>query len=125
VRVVFYFLLWLLALSNSLFAYVQNAETIDETIGEHIIVQNDSKDDPTLFVPDQLATLTGDSNQLIGGIVSPVSGNPCLREIDLKVSGAQEINLCRVYVSPYMPYLFHKHWDEDCYLRRSLPQRSL
>ncbi len=81
------------------------------------------KEEPTLFVPDQLASLTSDANQLIGGVISPLSGNPCLRETDFIVAGAQEIVLARVYIAPYMPYSFHKHWDADCYYRRNYLSR--
>jgi hypothetical protein len=89
----------------------------------YICAANDPKDEPTLFVPDQLATLTSDAHQLIGGIVSPLSGNPCLREIDFTVIGAQDISLSRVYIAPHMPYRFHKKWDADCGYRRDYLRR--
>jgi len=90
----------------------------------YLCSKDDSKKEaPTLFVPDQLATLTSDANQLIGGVVSPLSGNPSLREKDFTVIGAQEIALSRIYIAPYMPYTFHKHWDADCYYRRNYLSR--
>lgn len=74
-------------------------------------------DEPSLFVPDQLATLTSEANQLIGGIISPLSGNPCLREIDFTVVGAQEIAISRTYIAPHLPGFFHKHSDANNYYR--------
>jgi RHS repeat-associated protein len=97
---------------------------VDTSLPTHICSKDESeKEEPTLFVPDQLASLTSDANQLIGGVISPLSGNPCLRETDFIVAGAQEIVLSRVYIAPYMPYNFHKHWDADCYYRRNYLSR--
>ena len=80
--------------------------------------EDDTKDEPTIFTSEQLSALTSDEDGLIGGLVSPLSGNPCLRQRDFTVIGAQEISLSRVYVSPYMPHQFNKHYDADCYYRR-------
>ncbi len=80
--------------------------------------ENDTKDEPAIFTSEQLSALTSDEDGLIGGLVSPLSGNPCLRQEDFTVIGAQEIALSRVYVSPYMPHQFNKHYDADCYYRR-------
>ena len=97
---------------------------VDMSLPTYICSKDESKkEEPALFVPDQLATLTSDANQLIGGVISPLSGNPCLRETDFIVAGAQEIVLSRVYIAPYMPYNFHKHWDADCYYRRNYLSR--
>jgi RHS repeat-associated protein len=116
---IFGFLPWFLALSHTMYAQDQNVESISsDIVTNYVALTNSSKDAPPLFVPDQLATLTHDANQLIGGIISPLSGNPCLRETDLKANGAQEIHLSRVYIAPYMPHLFHKHLDADDYYRR-------
>jgi len=79
--------------------------------------EDDAKDDPSIFTSEQLSGLTSDEDHLIGGLISPLSGNPCLRQTDFTVHGAQEILLSRVYLSPYMPHSFHKHWDADCYYR--------
>jgi hypothetical protein len=38
-------------------------------------------------------------------------------ELDFIAQGAQKIILSRVYLSPYMPHSFNKHWDADCYYR--------
>jgi RHS repeat-associated protein len=85
--------------------------------------EDDAKDEPAIFTSEQLSALTSDEDGLIGGLISPLSGIPCLRQIDFTVIGAQEISLSRVYVSPYMPHLFHKHWDADCYHRRKYLMR--
>ncbi len=80
--------------------------------------EDDTKEEPAIFTSEQLSALTIDEDGLIGGLVSPLSGNPCLRQRDFTVIGAQEIALSRVYISPYMPYQFNKHYDADCYYRR-------
>ena len=56
------------------------------------------EDEPVLSSPDQLASLR--SGDLIGGLVSPLGGDPVLRQTDLVVRGAQEIPLSRVYIPP-------------------------
>lgn len=92
----------------------------DEIFPDYVCLVKDPKDDeqPSLFTPDQLATLTSDANQLIGGLISPLSGNLYLQQNDFTVVGAQDIPVTRVYVAPYMPHLFNKHFDRDCYYRR-------
>lgn len=102
-------------------ARMQDSGPID--LPSYICDKNDQKDEPSIFVPEQLATLSNDAQQLIGGIVSPLSGNPVLREIDFTVIGAQKISLSRVYIAPHMPYRFHKHWDADCYYRKEYLKR--
>lgn len=79
---------------------------------------NKPREKPAHFTPDQLAALTSDANLLIGGLISPLSGSPCLKQTDLTVIGAQEIPLSRIYISPYMPSVFCGEWDRDCYYRR-------
>lgn len=92
----------------------------DEIFPDSVCLVKDSKDDeqPSPFTPDQLATLTSDASQLIGGLISPLSGNLYLQQNDFTVVGAQGIPVTRVYVAPYMPHLFNKHFDRDCYYRR-------
>ncbi len=114
---VFGFLALYVSLSNAINA-LEQSPVESEKYSSFICSKNDSREEPTLFVPDQLAALTSDTHQLIGGIISPLSGNPCLHQTDFTVIGAQEIPLNRVYIAPYMPYSFHKHWDADCYYRR-------
>ncbi len=65
--------------------------------------------------PEQIASLSSEPSYLIGGIISPLSGQPVLRETDLVAKGAQNIVLSRVYIPPYMPCSFakHKHNQEE------------
>ena len=37
----------------------------------------------------------------IGKIISPLSGQPCLRETDLVAKGAQDVVLRRIFISQY------------------------
>jgi len=68
-----------------------------------------------LSTPEQVATLTSEPSYLIGGLISPLSGQPALRQTDLIVKGAQNIVLSRTYLPPYVPCSFpcHKHYQED------------
>src|ERR1700722_16996257 len=59
--------------------------------------------------PEQIASLSSEPRYLIGGLISPLSGQPVLRETDLVAKGAQNIVLSRVYIPPYMPCSFEKH----------------
>ena len=65
--------------------------------------------------PEQIATLTNEPSFLIGGLISPLSGQFALRQTDLVVKGAQNIILSRNYVSLYMPCSFphHKQCPEE------------
>ncbi len=68
-----------------------------------------------LSTPEQIATLMSESNYLVGGLISPLSGQPTLRQTDLIVKGAQNIVLSRTYIPPYMPGSFprYKHYQEE------------
>ena len=68
-----------------------------------------SKEEFNLSTPEQIAALTGDSQYLIGGVISPLSGQPVLNQTDLIVRGAQEIVLNRIYIPPNIPSSFNKH----------------
>jgi len=68
-----------------------------------------SKEEFNLSTPEQIAALTGDSQYLIGGVISPLSGQPVLTQTDLIVRGAQEIVLNRIYIPPNIPSSFNKH----------------
>ena len=57
-----------------------------------------SKEEFILSTPEQIAALTGESQYLIGGVISPLSGQPVLNQTDLIVRGAQEIVLNRIYM---------------------------
>ena len=71
-----------------------------------------------LSTPEQVATLSSEPSYLVGGLISPLSGQPVLRQTDLVVNGAQRIVLSRVYIPPHMPCAFAKHkhnqgeWDK-------------
>jgi hypothetical protein len=66
-------------------------------------------EDLFLSTPDQIATLTGEPSFLVGGLISPLSGQLVLRQTDLIVKGAHNIVLSRIYIPPYMPCSFPKH----------------
>lgn len=57
---------------------------------------------------EEIAALNSEPDYLIGGLVSPLSGQLVLRETDMIVKGAQNIVLSRTYIPPYMPYYFPK-----------------
>lgn len=56
--------------------------------------------------PDQLVSLTHEMDK-IGGIISPLSGQPILRQIDLVAKGAQDVLLKRIFVSQ------HRDWHAN------------
>ncbi len=62
-----------------------------------------------LSTPEQLSALTCEPDYLVGGLVSPLSGHPSLKQTDLIVRGAQNILLTRVYIPPYIPCSFVTH----------------
>ncbi len=59
--------------------------------------------------PEQVAALASESSYLVGGLISPLSGQPVIRPIDLIVRGAQNIVLSRIYIPPYIPCQFSQH----------------
>lgn len=66
-----------------------------------------------LSSPDQLAALSCEPSYLVGGVISPLSGAPVMRQTDLIVKGAQDVILSRVYIPPYMPCFFPKHKENQ------------
>lgn len=56
-----------------------------------------------ISAPEHIATLHTEHSLLIGGLVSPLSGQLCLNQTDMIVKGAQEIALNRTYIPPYLP----------------------
>jgi len=87
--------------------------------------EEEFQDELILSTPDQLASLTSKSSHLIGGLVSPLSGQLSLRKTDMVVKGAQSIFLTRTYIPPYMPTEFAKHESQQeeydkLYLHRHL-----
>ena len=49
---------------------------------------------------EEIATLFTDQSSLIGGVVSPMNGQLCLRAIDVIARGTQDIPLSRIYLPP-------------------------
>ncbi len=80
--------------------------------------EEEDQDAFIISTPDQVAALSSEPNYLIGGLISPLSGQPVLRQTDLVVKGAQNLSLSRTYIPPYMPVAFEKHkhnkkeWDK-------------
>ncbi|MBI5346976.1 MAG: RHS repeat-associated core domain-containing protein [Chlamydiae bacterium] len=68
----------------------------------------EAKEEFFLSSPEQIATINSSPSYLIGGLISPLSGHPSLRQTDLIVNGAQKIVLSRTYIPPYMPCSFPK-----------------
>ena len=62
-----------------------------------------------LSTPEQIATLSYDREMLIGGLVSPISGQVALRKTDLFVKAAQNIATYRIYIPPIIPGSFPRH----------------
>ncbi len=87
--------------------------------------EEDLQENLFLSTPDQIAALTSEPDYLIGGVVSPLSGQLVLRQTDLTIKGAQNIILSRTYIPIYMPCFFprHKHGQKEYdkkYLQRYL-----
>lgn len=57
--------------------------------------------------PEQIVTLTESRDFLIGGIIHPLSGQPCLRQLDLVARGAQNLDLKRIFIPFYIPLNEH------------------
>ena len=80
-----------------------------------IFSEEEPKEDLFPSTPDQISTLTSEPDYLVGGLISPLSGQLVLRQTDLIIKGAQNIILSRTYVPPYMPCSFpkHKNYQEE------------
>ena len=88
--------------------------------------EEEPQEDLFLSTPEQVATLTNEPSYLVGGLISPLSGQLALRQTDLIIKGAQNIILSRSYLPPDMPCScpYHKHSQEEhdkkhlcCHLR--------
>ncbi len=55
--------------------------------------------------PEEISSLN--FSELIGGVVSPLSGQVVIRKTDLIAKGAQEISLDRIYIPPCRPVVFN------------------
>lgn len=74
--------------------------------------EEENSDHLCLSTPDQIAALSTESSHLIGGLISPLSGQIVLRQTDLIVKGAQNLNLSRIYIPPHMPASFPQHKNQ-------------
>lgn len=79
--------------------FTLSAFSVEEVLEEELV----------LSTPDQVATLLSEPSYLVGGLISPLSGHPVLRQTDLVVKGAQNIILKRTYIPPYIPASFPQH----------------
>lgn len=72
--------------------------------------------------PEQIGSLSTEIDHLIGGVISPLSGQPVLRQTDLIVKGAENIQLSRIYIAPFMPTNFERQKWESKESQRHLHQ---
>ncbi|PJD95543.1 MAG: hypothetical protein CK425_08490 [Parachlamydia sp.] len=56
--------------------------------------------------PDQIAALTQETSK-VGGLVSPLSGQPYLKQTDLIAKGAQDVILSRIFIPQ------HRNWHAN------------
>ena len=77
------------------------------------------REDLFLSTPEQVASLTSNSEFLVGDLIAALSGQPVLRTTDLIVKGAQDITLSRVYISPRIP-AFPKRRHQEEYNKKFL-----
>ncbi len=68
----------------------------------------EAKEEFFLSTPEQIATLSSEPSYLIGGLISPLSGQLTLKITDLVAKGAQNITLSRIYIAPQIPCHFSK-----------------
>ncbi|MBA3958060.1 MAG: hypothetical protein H0X51_06675, partial [Parachlamydiaceae bacterium] len=79
------------------------------------LLASETEEDLRLSTPDEIQALNENNDHLIGGVVSPLSGYPCLQKTDLIANGAQSIFLNRIFISPSMPSSFHPTKENDLY----------
>ena len=76
----------------------------------HAFATEDFNEDPIIpSTPEQLATLYASQSYLIGGLISPLSGQLSLSQVDLDVKGSTPFNLSRTYIFPSIPSEFPRH----------------
>jgi len=51
---------------------------------------------------EQIASLTQETPYLIANLISPLSGQVCLTQVDLIATGAEPLSLQRTYIAPYV-----------------------
>lgn len=66
-----------------------------------------------MSTPEQITALTEHSDNLVGGVISPLGGLPTLCETDLVAQGAQNVIVSRLYLSHGMPCHFHDNVNHD------------
>lgn len=109
------------AMKKSFFVYFSFVLLIASSFS---LLANDQDFKSVKSQPEELSALQTMYDFLIGGVVSPITGHPCLSETDLIAKGAEEIELKRVFLSPYIPtsfhkkpavneYVIHKHFSEN------------
>ncbi|MCB1106853.1 MAG: hypothetical protein KDK76_02010 [Chlamydiia bacterium] len=59
--------------------------------------------------PEQLATLCASQSHLVGGLISPLSGQLSFSQVDLNIKGTTPLSLTRIYIPPSIPGEFPKH----------------
>lgn len=87
-------------------------------VGCVFILKGYAEEEPpvrNLFVstPDQIAALSSEPDYLVGGVISPLSGQPSMKQVDLIARGAENVVLSRVYIPPHMPTRFPKEKKEQ------------
>lgn len=71
--------------------------------------------------PDQIVALSQESYK-IGGIVSPLSGQPYLKQTDLIARGAQDIILQRIFIPQHREW--HPKQDKQSYKEMQIPSQT-
>ncbi len=74
-----------------------------------IFAEDYSGDNVVLSTPGQIATLHASLNDLVGGLISPLSGQLALKKTDLVIKGAQSLYLNHLYIPPCIPSSFPQH----------------
>ena len=67
-----------------------------------IYAEEEDADGAPLSTSEQIGSLNQETSYLIGGLISPLSGQVCLSQIDLIAVGAQSLALQRHYIAPYV-----------------------
>ena len=75
--------------------------------------EDELREDLFLSTTEQIAALRSVPDDLIGGLINPLSGLPVLKVTDLIAKGAQDIVLSRTYVPPHIPTKFPQHIDNQ------------
>ena len=70
--------------------------------------ENEEQDIPIISSEQIASFLSDDSSCLIGGLVSPLSGNIVLKSTDLVARGVEDVSLSRYYLSLGMPHFSNK-----------------